>query len=231
MLDGDGEHQRSSAAVLGHLAGRIGVALHKRHHAGRSQRAVQHRSAGGTQMRQVVAHSAATLHQLHLLLVDHQDAAVRVGRIVVADDEAVRQRNHLVGVADAAHRAALRDDELEVLQQLVYLLLAKAVGIVVLDARELAGDAAVHHIGVQLVDVALRILEGILAHPHRSRQLVTAEIVLRRSQRLVKTVCLHINDCSLLQVTSEKSSKHKNAFLFCKQETNSGSRARSFRLR
>ena len=191
MLDGYGEHQRTAAAVLRHLAGRVGIPLHKRHHAGGCQGAVQNGCAGGTQVRQVVTHSAATLHQLYLFLVDHQDSAIRVGGIVVTDHEAVRQRNHLVVVADAAHRTSLRNDILEVLEQFEDFLLAQWVGIFVLYAGELPRDALVHHIGVQFIDVSVRILEGIFADPYRSGQFVALEIFLRRSERLVETVSFH----------------------------------------
>jgi len=89
MLDGDAHHQRASTAVLRHLARGVGVALHEGYKSGRGQGGVLDGSALGTYVRQVVAHAPAAFHQLHLLLVDADDASVRVGMSVQADDEAV----------------------------------------------------------------------------------------------------------------------------------------------
>ena len=50
MFNGYGEHQGAPASVLGHLAGRIGIALHKRYDAGGGQRTVLYRAAGRTDM-------------------------------------------------------------------------------------------------------------------------------------------------------------------------------------
>ena len=62
VLDADGHHQGPSTAVLGHLFRRIREAFHERHYAGRGQGAVLHRTARGTEMRQVVTHAATTFH-------------------------------------------------------------------------------------------------------------------------------------------------------------------------
>ena len=187
MLDADAEHQGSAAATLGHLAGGVAVAHHEGHDAGGGEGGVLHGAAAGAYVAQVVAHAAATLHQLHLLLVNLHDAAVGVAVALVADDEAVAQAHHLEVVADAAHGAALRDDVLEVLEQLVDLLLAHGVLVLLLDAGILCGQAAVHHVGVELVD-AVVLAQGVLVHPHIGCQLVAVEILHRRTHNLFRGV-------------------------------------------
>ena len=187
MLDADTQHQRAAAAALRHLARGVAVALHERHDAGRRQGAVLHGAATGAYVAQVVPHAAATLHQLHLLLVNLHDAAVGVAVARIADDEAVRQRDHLEIVADTTHRTALRHNVAEVLQQLVDLLLAEGVGILLLDAGILRRQATVHHVRVQLIDLVV-VAQGILVHPHIGGQLVAVEILHRRFHNLLRRV-------------------------------------------
>ena len=69
-----------------------------------------------------MAHAAATFHQLHLLLVNAHDGAIRVGIAVEAYHKAVAQRCHLVVVADACHGAASRNDVTEVVDQAEHLV-------------------------------------------------------------------------------------------------------------
>ena len=185
MLDGEREHQRAAAAVLRHLARRVRIALHEGHDTRRGERRVEHRAARGTDVREVVAHAAAPLHELHLLLVDAEDAAVAVGRMLVADDEAVRERGHLQVVADAGHRAALGNHVAEMVEQLEDLLLRHGVGILPLDALDFGGDALVHLTGRRFVDIAERVLQRILAHPHRSGEVVSVEVFFRFGNRIV----------------------------------------------
>ncbi len=185
VLDREREHQGAAAAVLRHLARRVGVALHEGHDARGGKGRVEHGAARGADVRQVVAHAAAALHELHLLLVHAEDAAVGVGRIPVADHEAVRERRHLEVVADAGHRTALRDDVAEPVEQFEHLVLRHGVGVFPLDPLDLGGNAAVHLLRRRLVDVAERILEGVLAHPHRGCEVVAAEIGLRLGYRIV----------------------------------------------
>ena len=185
VLDGERQHQRTTAAVLRHLARRVGVALHEGDDTRRGERRVENRAARGTDVREVVTHAAATLHELHLLLVDAEDAAVAVGRMLVADDEAVRERSHLQVVADAGHRAALGNHVAEVVEQFENLLLRHGVGILPLDALDFGGDALVHLAGGRFVDIAERILQRILAHPHRGGQFVPVEVFFRFGNRIV----------------------------------------------
>ena len=128
-------------------------------------------------MAEVVAHAAAALHQLHLLLIDAHDAAIRVGVAVKADDEAVRQRAYLVVVADAAHGAALGDNIAEVLEQAENLVLTHGVGIFLLDAGKLAGQTMVHVVGGEFKDIAERIFEGIFAYPYTCGELVAVKVL------------------------------------------------------
>ena len=92
MLDRKRQHQRAAPPILRHLAGRIRIAFHKGHDTGRGEGTVEHRTARRPNMRKVVSYAPAPLHQLHLLFVDADDTAVRVGRILVADHKTVRQR-------------------------------------------------------------------------------------------------------------------------------------------
>ena len=129
-------------------------------------------------MRKVVAYTTATLHKLHLLLVHTEDTTIRVCWILVADNEAVRERGNLKVIADTCHWAALWNDIAEVVEKLENLGVVKAVWIVSLDARQLRSDTVVHILWRSLVDVAERVLEGILAHPHLGSKIVTCKIDL-----------------------------------------------------
>ena len=61
-----------------------------------------------------MTHAAATLHELHLLLIYLHDGAVRVGIAVETYDEAVAQRRYLMVVSYARHWATGRYDVAEV---------------------------------------------------------------------------------------------------------------------
>ena len=115
------EHQRTASSVLRHFARRVRITLHERHDTGRGKRRVEHGTARGTYVRQIVSHAAAALHQLHLLLVHAEDAAIRVGGVLMPYDEAVGQRRDLEIVSDTGHRTALRNDVTEMVEQLEYL--------------------------------------------------------------------------------------------------------------
>ena len=191
MLYGDGQHQGSAASVLGHLTGGVGIALHEGHHAGGGEGAVEHRAAGGADMGEVVAYSAAAFHQLHLLLVYLHDAAVGVGLMLVADDEAVGQGGYLVVVADARHRASLGDDVLEIPEQLVNLGCRHRVGVLLLDPGKLVRQAPVHLVRRGLVQVAEGVLHGVLVDPDRGSELIAAEILSAFPQCFVVSLVIH----------------------------------------
>ncbi len=150
-----GEHERSAAAILGHLAGRVGVALHEGYDAGGGKGGVFDRHTFGPDMRQVVTHAAAALHQLYLLLVDAEHAAVGVGAAVETYHKAVAQRAYLEIVADACHGAALGHDVAEIAHELKYLVVGHRLGILLLNAYNLRGQAMVHIVGRELVYIAL----------------------------------------------------------------------------
>ena len=185
VLDRQRQHQRAAPAVLRHLARGVRIALHEGHDTRRGQRRVEHRAARGTDVREVVPHAAAPLHQLHLLLVHAEDAAVGVGGMLVADHEAVRQRRHLEIIADAGHRSALRNDVTEMVEQLERLPLRKGIGVFAFDPGDLAGDAFVHLARRLLVNVSERVFKGVLAHPHRGGKIVSVEIDFRLGNRIV----------------------------------------------
>ncbi len=170
-------HQGTAAAVLGHFAGGVGVALHEGDEPRRCQGRVLHRRAFGAEVRQVVTHAASALHQLHLFLVHEHDAPVAVGLSVDAHHEAVRERAHLEVVADAGHRAALRDYVAEVAEEPEDFVLGHAFRIFRLDACQLGSDAVVHVIGSKLVDVSVAVFQRVFAYPHLSGESVAAEIL------------------------------------------------------
>ena len=76
MLDAHTQHQRATTTVLCHLARTITISLHEGHQTGRGQRRVVNRRALRTDMAQVVTHTAAALHELHLLLVNAHHGTV-----------------------------------------------------------------------------------------------------------------------------------------------------------
>ena len=177
MFDRKGEHQSSPATVLGHFARRVRVTLHEGDDTGRGERRVEHRTTCGADVRKVVPHAAAPLHQLHLLLVHAEDAAVGVCRILVADDEAVRKRSRLEVVADTGHGTALRDDVAEVVEQFEHLLLCERIGIVVFYPRHLTGDTPVHVCRRLFEDIAVTVFQRILVGPHSCGKFVSAKSI------------------------------------------------------
>ena len=185
VLNRERKHQRTATAILCHLARRVRVTLHEGNDTGRGEGRVQNGATRGADVREVVTHTAATLHELHLLLVHAEDTAIRVGRIAVADDEAVRKRGNLEIVTDTGHRATLRNDVAEVVQEREDLLLRHGVRIFVLDALNLGSNALVHLLRRTLVNVAVGVLQSILAHPDRGGQVVTLEIDFRFGNRVV----------------------------------------------
>ena len=54
-----------------------------------------------------------------------------------------------------------------------------------LDAFDFGSDALVHLARRFLVDVSERVLEGVLADPHRGGEVVPVEILLRLGNRIV----------------------------------------------
>ncbi len=177
VLDAHGEHQGATATVLRHLARAVAVALHEGHQACRGEGGVFHRRALGADVRQVMAHATTAFHELHLLLVDLYDATVGVGLTVDANHKAVAQRTHLEVVADACHGAALRHDVAEMTHQVEQFLLAQGVGILLLDAGNLASNAVMHIVGRTLIDVSIRVFQGILAGPHTRCEFIAFEIL------------------------------------------------------
>ena len=192
MLDAYGEHKGSAASVLRHLASGVAVALHERHKAGGGQSRIIYRRALRANLRKIMTHAAATLHQLHLLFVQAHDGSVRVGVALNAYHEAVAQRCHLVVVADTGHRAAGGYDISEMVEQTEHFLLIHGVGVFALYASNLLSDAVMHVCGRHLKDVAEAILHGILAHPYTGGEFVTVEVFQRGLEGLVIRVCFLI---------------------------------------
>ena len=141
-------------------------------------------------MAQVVTHTATALHQLHLFLVDAHNGTIRVGIAVEPYHKAVRQRGHLVRVADTRHWAARRNNVSEMVEQLEYLLCRKRIGIFLLHTGYLVGNAPVHHARTVLVNVAKTVFHGIFVHPNTGGQLIAPKIVERRGQSFVVRISL-----------------------------------------
>ena len=201
VLDADAQHQRTATAALCHLAGGVAVALHKGDDTCGGKGAVLHRAAGGTYMGQVVSHTAAAFHQLHLLLVHLHDPAIRVAGTAVAYHKAVRQRHHLEIVADARHGAALWNDIAEIFQQLIDGLLRHGIGVVALDAGKLRRQTVVHHIGVQLVNLVV-VAQGIFIHPYIGCKFVAAKVFDGRFHNLIRLVlCIRLRPNVLIITT------------------------------
>ncbi len=137
-----------------------------------------------------MSHASATLHELHLLLVYLGYAAIGVGMTVKTYHKAVAQRAYLVIIAYTCHGATLRHHVAEVVEQLHNLGLRHGIGIFILDTHYLRGYAAVHMFGSQFIDIAGRILKGILAHPYASSKLVAVKIFHRGLICLIVSICL-----------------------------------------
>ena len=105
-----------------------------------------------------MSHAATALQQLHLLLIDLEDSSIAVGGSVETDHKAIREGGYLQIVADACHGAALRDQVLEVVQQIYHLTLGKSVGLLCFDPRYLPGDPVMHIDRRLLVEIAICIL-------------------------------------------------------------------------
>ena len=153
MFDGNGQHQCATATVLCHLTGRVGVALHERHQSCRGKCRVLHRRALRTNVREVVSHATTAFHQLHLLLIYLEDSTIGIGLTIYADYEAVGQGGNLVVVADTRHRTALWHDVAEMIQKVEKLLSTQGIGVLLLYASHLIGNAPMHVFGRLLVDV------------------------------------------------------------------------------
>ncbi len=185
MLYRHAHHQRAATPVLSHLAGGVGIPLHKGNKACRCESGVFHRHPFRAQVRQVVSHAAATLHQLHLFLVDAYYAAITVGLSVQPDNEAVRQRADLKIIAYSRHRAALRHGIAEIAQQAVYFFLAQRRRIFSLHAGKLRGDTAVHIVRTFFIYIDERVFQGVFVHPDLSGEFVTAEVCQGSAERLL----------------------------------------------
>ena len=134
-------------------------------------------------------HSATALHQLHLLLIDLEDRPVAIRGSVETDYKAIGKGGYLQIVANAGHGAALRDQVLEVVQQLYHLTLGKSVGILCFDPRYLAGNPVVHVNRRLLIEIAVRILQRVLRGPHLSCQLISTKVLQSGFVRLIVRVC------------------------------------------
>ena len=177
MLDTHGEHQCTATAVLRHLARTITIALHERNQSRGGQRGIVHRTAFGADMTQVVPHSTAALHQLHLFLVDAHDGTVGVGITVETDHETVAQRSHLEVVADTRHGRTCGHDIAEMVEQFKHLLSRQWIRILILHTGNLTGDTPVHICRILLVDITETVFHGILVDPHACGQFITIEIL------------------------------------------------------
>ena len=179
VLNAHGEHQGTTTAVLSHLAGRVGVAFHKGNKSRRGEGRVLDRGAFGPDMRKVMPHSTTALHELHLLLINLDNAAIGVGITVKTNDKTVRQRTNLEVVTDSRHRTALRHNVAEMADEVKNLVLSHGVRILFLDAGNLAGNAAMHVIGREFIEVTIRVFQGIFARPDSCCKFVSLKVLHR----------------------------------------------------
>ncbi len=176
MLDTHRKHQRTTASVLCHLACRVAVTLHKRNKTGRRQCRVVDRGTFRTYVAQVVSHTTATLHQLHLLLVYPHYGAIGIGIAVQTYHKAVAQRCDLIVIANTCHRTARRHYISEMVKQFEYIFFRHRVGIFPLNTGNLPRYTPMHILRRFLVNIAETVLHGIFVHPYTSREFITAEI-------------------------------------------------------
>ncbi len=177
MLDAHREHERTAAPVLSNLAGAVAVAFHEGYKSCRGQSRVLHRRAFRANVRQVMAHTTTSFHELNLLFVDLQDAPVAVGITIKANDKAIGQRANLEIVANARHRAALWHNVAKMLYQAEDFFFTHWIGILVLYACNLVGDAVMHVVGGKLIKMSQRVLQSILARPDPCCQLIATKIL------------------------------------------------------
>ena len=185
------QHKRTTTAILRNLTGRVGVTLHKRNDTCRSESAIKYGAACRTKVRQVVTHATTTFHKLHLLLVNTDNTTIGVGRGAVTDNKAVRQRGNLQIVTDTRHRASLRNNIAETIEQSINLIGTHSVGVAALDARNLIGDTLVHLYGRVLVNAAKRIFQSILAEPYGCSKFIATKVLSCRCKGLFVGVLLH----------------------------------------
>ena len=185
MLDTYGKHQRTATAILCHLARTIAETLHEGYQTRRGQSRVLHGRTLRTNLRKVVAHTAATLHELHLLFVFLHDGTIGVGVAIQTNYEAVAQRGNLIIIADTRHRTASGHNVTEVVEEVEHVLRAHRVGILIFDTCNLICQAPVH-IGRRLLeDIPKGILHGVFVHPHAGGQLIAVKISQRGLKRLI----------------------------------------------
>ncbi|OAV74948.1 hypothetical protein Barb7_01486 [Bacteroidales bacterium Barb7] len=158
MLHGHTQHQSPAPPVLRHLARGIGITLHERNQPCGSKCRVLHRRPFGTDMGKVVPHTAAPLHQLHLLFVNADNGTVGIRPAVQSNHKAVRERSNLKVIPDTRHRASLWHDIPEMIKQIKQLIFGKRIGILLLDAGNLLRQPSVHVRRRFLINVAESIL-------------------------------------------------------------------------
>jgi len=103
-------------------------------------------------------HPSAALHQLYLLLVHLQNAAIGIGITIVTHHKTVRQGGNLIVVANTGHGPPLRHNVFKIFQGEINLLVGKRMGIFLLDPCNLTGQTPVHVIRSQFVEIP----EGVL---------------------------------------------------------------------
>ena len=62
------------------------------------------------------------------------------------------------------------------------------MGIAALDAGNLTGDAVVHVVGCEFIDVAVAVFEGVFVGPHVASQRVAVEVFLGGSFHLLNRI-------------------------------------------
>ena len=188
MFDGNAQHQRAPTSVLRHFARGIGIPFHKRNQPRRRECGILNGRSLGTDVRQVVPHSATTLHQLHLFFIDTDDRPVRVGAATHPDHKTVGQRCYLKIVSDPRHRASLRNDVFKLVKQIEQFFFAQRIGVFFLYSSHFVCQPPMHIFRRLLVDIAFTVLQSVLADPNLCSQFIASKILQRCVVSLVESI-------------------------------------------
>ena len=177
MLDGYTQHQGAAAAILCYFTGRIGITFHERNQSGRSQCGVLYRWTFRSDVWQIMSDTSTPFHQLYLFFINTDNGTVWVCSSFQTDNETVGQWCDLIVVTDTSHRASLRNDVLEMVEQVKKFLCTECVRILSLDAGHFIGDTPMHVLRRLFVDVTERVFHSIFIYPDTCGKFIAFKIL------------------------------------------------------
>ena len=130
-------------------------------------------------MCQVMPHTSATFHQLHLFFINLKYTAIRVCFTIHTNHKTVRQRRYLEIITNPRHRTTLWYDITEVVEQIKQLLFAQRIRIFLLYTSYFTSQTPMHIFWRTFIQITLRILQGIFINPYLSRQFIAAKVFFR----------------------------------------------------